>query len=382
MELLKEPAQARRGIDYATATYFAATSRRQQIQFGELMDIADEIAPNWAFREIGSSAHFERVFMNDMGIRLEMTELSSSVGRNRGTSIISLPGTCWWIQSDKEAAFNLLRLAKIDGFKKFSRLDFQNTELEPEVDAYAVRHGVMAGDLWVNGASTFRDYMERDADGQPLNGLTLYWGSKRSEKTGRSYDKAADGSWSTPAIRDEVQTRGRWAATHGQALIDDLASCHGSPEMVEKVHQHTCSALNQHLQYWALNGTTPKTDKNWKRKAAPADWYTKRIGKRCAPLQKGSEPALDLEKTVDYGVQQYGRHFARWVHEQSQRTGLEEDFVLQGLYLRFQSRLKLEDQSWFLEGLDEKDAQAKLAQLEELKNEIAVSQEEGWWPEI
>lgn len=345
------------------------------------MSIAEEIAPTWNFRESGSSPHYERVFRTDLGARIELTEAKSTGSRNKGGTTLSLPGTYWWIQSDELAAFRLMQVAQVEGFKHFTRLDFQNTELNPEFNAYQVRDAVLNGDVWVNGASTFRDFMERDAEGEPLNGLTLYWGSKRSEKTGRSYDKAAEGKWNTPAIRDEIQTRGRWAQAHGQALVAELASAHGSPEMVEKVHQHTCSALNQHLQYWTLNGTNPKTDKNWKRKAEPADWYAKRIGKRCEPLQKGSGPAVDLDTTVDYGVQQYGRHFFRWIHEQAKRTGLDEEFVAGCLVKRFQSRLRDEDMSWYLDGLTDEEALADLQHLDGIKDDIAHSQEHGYWAE-
>ena len=379
MELVHEPPQARRGLDYVVATFFAASPRRQQGQFNDLCDLVEDISPGWNFSEAGSSPHYERVFRSELGARIELTESGSQGTRNNGASCLSLPGTLWWLQSDAEAALRLLQLSKIDGFKHFTRLDFQNTELEPEFDAYKVREAVNAGEVWVNGATTFRDYMDRDATGEPLNGLTLYWGSKRSEKLGRTYDKAASSSWKTPAIRDEVQTRGRWAQAHGQALVAELADAHGSPEMVDIVHKHTCSALNQHLAYWTLNGTNPKTDKNWKRKAEPADWYTKRIGKRCEPLQKGSGPAIDLDTTVDYGVQQYGRYFARWVSEQAKHHHLPEGFVLEALMKRFQSRLKPEDMSWFVEGLSEAEAAAKLADLEDTKDAISRSQENGWW---
>ena len=378
-DLVHEPPQERRGLDYVVASFFAASPKRQQFQFNEICDLVEGIAPDWGFRETGSSPHFERVFRNDLGARIELTEVDSSGSRNTGGSSLSLPGTLWWLQSDEEAAFRLLQLSRIEGFKHFTRLDFQNTELEPAFDAYAVREAVNAGEVWVNGATTFRDYMDRDATGEPLNGLTLYWGSKRSEKLGRTYDKAASSSWKTPAIRDEVQTRGRWAQAHGQALVAELADAHGSPEMVDIVHKHTCSALNQHLAYWNLNGTNPKTDKNWKRKAEPADWYAKRIGKRCEPIQKGSGPVVDLDTTVDYGVQQYGRYFARWVSEQARAHELPEQFVMKALLHRFQARIKPEDESWFVEGLTPEEAEARLSELEETRDAIARSQESGWW---
>ena len=378
-ELVHEPPQARRGLDYVVATFHAASPRRQQSQFDDICSLVEDIAPGWNFSEAGSSPHYERVFRTDLGARIELTEVGSLGHRNPGNGTVSLPGTMWWLQSDEEAAFRFLKLSQIEGFKHFTRLDFQNTELEPEFDAYQVRDAVNAGEVWVNGATTFRDYMDRDSTGEPLNGLTLYWGSKRSEKLGRSYDKAAAGSWGTPAIRDEVQTRGRWAQAHGEALVAELADAHGSPQMVDIVHKHTCSALNQHLAYWTLNGTNPKTDKNWKRKAEPADWYVKRIGKRCEPIQKGSGPAVDLDTTVDYGVQQYGRYFARWVNEQAKKHSLPEGFVMEALLGRFQARLKPEDEGWFTEGLSEAEKVAKLEWLEQHKDAISRSQENGWW---
>lgn len=379
MELAKEPPQERRGIDYLVAVFYAATTRRQQQQFSDICDLVDEISPNWGFTERGSSPHYERVFQNDLGVRIELTEVNSSVSSKSVGLCLSLPGSCWWIQSDSEAARRILQLSKIEGFKHFTRIDFQNTELRPVFDISCVKNAVDNGEVWVSGATTYRDFWERDAAGDRIGGMTLYWGSKRSEKLGRSYDKAAEGSWSTPAIRDEIQTRGRWAKAHGTALIEDLARAHGSPELVEVVHRHTVSALNQHLQYWTLNGTHPKTDKNWKRKAEPADWYVKRIGKRCKPLQKASSPSVDLDTTVDYGVQQYGRYFARWVHEQARKHDLDTEFVIMALHNRFLARLKDEDMDWLTEGMSEKQKAAMLDHIEQLKNDISRSQEVGWW---
>lgn len=381
MELVKEPAQERRGLDYVVATFSASTPKKQQDQFDSLLELAEEIAPTWNFTDRGSSRHYERVFQNELGVRVELTEPGMLGQVSAGGMCFSLPGTCWWVQSDEQAALNVLRIAHIDGFKHFTRLDWQNTELHPSWDAYRIREAVTQGEVWVKGASTFRDYMDRDSDGTPTNGLTMYWGSTRSEKLGRSYDKAANAGWVTPAIRDEVQTRGRWAQAHGRELVADLEKAHGSAEMVEAIHQHTASALTQHLQYWTLNGTSPKKDNNWKRKAQPADWYAQRIGKPSKAVRKAAKPAVDLETTVDYGVQQYGRYFARWVDEMARKHDMEPNFAMGALLCRFKSRLKDEDMDWYLEGLNARQRKTALKELEELKNEIALSQERGWWVE-
>lgn len=379
MELVKEPPQERRGLDFVTAVYSAATEKTQQEQFDALVSMSEEIAPNWVISERGASRHYERCFANEVGLRIELTEVGTGHTSVGGNLCVSLPGIFWWLPSDEDAALNVLRLSRVDGFKHFTRLDFQNTELEPEWDAYRVREAVTQGEVWVKGASTYRDYMDRDADGTPTNGLTMYWGSVRSEKLGRSYDKAKNSSWSTPAIRDEIQTRGRWAHSHGAALVNDLAKAHGSAEMVEVVQSHASSALTQHLQYWTLNGTSPKKDNNWKRKAEPADWYAERIGKPSKAIRKAAKPAVDLETTVDYGVQQYGRYFARWIDEMARKHDMEPNFAMGALLCRFKSRLKDEDMDWYLEGLSARDKKRALKELEELKNDIALSQERGWW---
>lgn len=379
MDLVKEPCQERRGLDYVVVMFYGATPQRQQKIFDACLAICEAVAEGWAFQERGASPHFQRVFTNDLGARIELTECDQLGARNVGGLCLSLPGTCWWVQTDIQAAMTLLAISKIEGFKHFTRLDFQNTELNPLFDAFWIEEQVELGNVWVKSATKHRPHLETDANGQPTGGITLYWHSVRSEKQGRTYDKAADGGWQTPAIRDEAQTRGRWAQAHGQALVLDLEKAHGSAEMVEAVHAHTASALLQHLDYWTLNGTSPKTDKNWKRKAQPADWYRERIGKRCIPIQKAPKPLVDLATTVDYGVQQYGRHMYRWIVETAKERDLPENFVAEALVNRFKARLRDDDMDWYLDGLTERQKRTALKQLDELRNDISRAQEQGWW---
>ena len=379
MELVKEPPQERRGLDYVTAVYYAANERVQQEQFDALVAIHESIAPNWVITERGASRHYERCFQSETGFRIEFSEPGSGGLPVGGNLCVSFPGIFWWLPGDEAAALNVLKLSQIEGFKHFTRIDYQNTELEPDWDAYRVRDAVTQGEVWVKGASTYRDYMDRDSDGTPTNGLTMYWGSVRSEKLGRSYDKAKNAAWDTPAIRDEIQTRGRWAHSHGAALVKDLAKAHGSAEMVEVVQTHASSALTQHLQYWTLNGTSPKTDNNWKRKAEPADWYAKRIGKACNPIQKALKAEVDLETTVDYGVQQYGRYMYRWVHQLAKDHDLPVNFVMEQLMLRFQARLKDEDLPWLTEGMTKRQAAKVERHIEQAKDAVAKAQEVGWF---
>ena len=379
MELIKEPPQARRGVDYLVAVFYAASQPRHQEIFDQVMTICEEIQPNWPFIKAGSSPHYESVFSNQLGMRIELTTCDSIGGRNKGSICLSLPGTCWWIQDSVNQALCIWKISKIPGFKHFTRIDFQNTELEPEWPMLRVRDAVLNGEIWVKGAQRKRIWQETDFHGDPIGGVTCYWASTRSEKQPKTYDKGADNGWHIPAIRDEVLTRGRWANEHGRMLLMDLDRATTSAEMVEVVNRHTESALNQHLLYFTLNGADPKTDKNWKRQAEPADWYLRRIGKRCEPIQKAPKASIDLDTTVDYGVQQYGRYFYRWVVEQSRKHDLPMDFVLNSLFMRFQSRLRREDEDWLLDGLDEQAVADFRRDLEEKRDQVSRAQERGWW---
>lgn len=149
--------------------------------------------------------------------------------------------------------------------------------------------------------------------------------------------------------------------------------------MSEAVDQLTVKALNQHLQYWELRGADPTTDKNWTRKAEPADWYTQRIGRPSEPLRKAPKALLDLESTTSWGVRQYGRTFVTWVESHARRTGLPREFVLNALYLRFFARTSPEDLVALGLATDEEELQAGLAFVEEMKDELAWAEEHGWW---
>ena len=131
-----------------------------------------------------------------------------------------------------------------------------------------------------------------------------------------------------------------------------------------------------------MNGTSPKTDNNWKRKAKPADWYAKRIGKACSPIQKALKPEVDLETTVDYGVQQYGRYMFRWVHEMARKHDLPEAFCMEQLLMRFKSRLKDDDMAWLTEGMTKKEARAWARDIEQAKDATAKAQEVGWFAQM
>jgi Replication initiation factor len=366
-------------VDYATAVFVSASPKHQQEVFDFCVSIGEDLSSSYSFQERGHSPHFSRVFSHDLGMRVELSELDTGEGRNKGMTVLTLPGSAFYLQDSDRQMLMLWKVTHQEGFKWFSRLDFQNTELQPEWDTDRVHQGVESGELWVKGYGRWRPYGELDADGSCPDGRTLYWGSTRAERQGRTYDKAKQSGWSQPAIRDELQLRGDWAHSFGRELRSALDSGFTSAEQNANVSTLVTSALNQHLQYWSLNGADPKSDKNWQRKAEPADWYQARIGKHSEPIRKAPRPALDLESSVTAGCRQYGRAFVLWVERMSLEHDLSRDFVLEALYGRFLARLRPEDVDEAFPWLEGDERAAWLAELEDLKDGHAIAAERGWW---
>ena len=362
---IAEPCQESRRIDYATAVFYSATPAHQRELFEFAIDVGEQLA-DFPFREKGQSPHFDRVFSNDLGVRIEITPVGAANSRNPGLTALTLPGAAFYCSTQQNHTTQLWRICHRSGFRWFSRLDLQNTELDPDWDTERVYRAVEERELWVKGYGRYRPWRETDAAGNCADGMTLYWGSSRSEKQGRSYDKAKQSGWKTPAIRDEIQLRGDWAHATGQALAGALDSAFGSDQMAEAVEQLVTGSLNQHLQYWTLKGTDPKTDKNWQRKAEPADWFLDRIGKQQTAIRKTPKPALDLSSSVAWGARQYGRYFALDCLLKQKRSQLPLEQVVEGLWEKFLARLTPED----LEAVYGPEGPEVVAEMQELVLEL------------
>ena len=378
LSVVPEFAQERRGLDYATAVFVSTTDKNQQEVFDQVLEIADDVGSNFSFRQAGSSPHFEMVFINDLGLRIELSPATGRGVRNPGHICMTLPGSVFYTQEPERSAFNIWRIANIPEFKWFTRLDFQNTELSPEVNTDDVHQGVVDGKYWVKGYGTWKPFANLDPHMEAPDGRTIYWGSHRSDKLGRTYDKAKQSNWKEPAIRDELQTRGDWAKSFGRELKRGLDASTTGAEMAAAVSNLATSALNQHLLYFDLNGTDPKTDKNWTRKANPADWYLKRIGKHCNPIRKTQKAELDLESTVDWGLSQYGRYIYRWIVQEARRRNHDEELQFLALKGRLMSKLKEEDMEWLHPEADAEERAAHWQEILDIKDDVAFSQEHSW----
>jgi hypothetical protein len=373
--LIKEPQQERRGVDYASLSFFSAANSHQEQLFDGILRLFDDLWPTGSWEERGSSAHYQHLFVHVTGARIELTPPQSESARNQGGLLLSLPGAAFYLQPSPQAAFMLWALVRLDGFKHFTRLDFQSTELNPEWPADRVINAVEEGLIWVKGMHNYRLWAERSWGGAIADGATLYWGSPRSDKQCRTYDKRAESNWREPAIRDEVQLRRGWAQSAGRQLVELLECNLSSDDMDQAIQDYAAGVINKHLQYMTLNGADPSTDKNWTRKAEPADWFRERIGTRVASIQKAPRPRQDLERSVDYGIQQYGRYFALKVLIDQKQSGMDLNSVMEGLFQRFQARLKPEDIEEVFQGESGALQASLLDQLRDVQDFVAWEQE-------
>lgn len=335
--------QESRRIDWASLAYHVGTIRKLQNAFDGVISAVEDINPSIAFEKKTRSQYFEDVYDTGNGWRIELS-LPGSGSPNQGQMLVTCRGRAFWEQSQIDQAVMLRKLVELPAFRHFTRIDFQNTEIDPEWDADRVFEGVRQGDLWVPGYSGWDVRGGFDYDMKSLSGRTLIWGSQRADRLLSTYDKGVEARWKGTGIRDEIRFKRQWARAYGEELVRDFRRCKTSAEMEAVVQDTVTSALNKQGQYWQLNGANPKEDKNWKRKAEPADWFAKRIGRASKNVAK-KKPVVqrDLEAVTAYGIQQYGRYFALWVSQFQHLSGATRREAYEALEARFDARLRDED---------------------------------------
>ena len=371
--------QERRGLDWATLVYARCERRAFQRCFDQIGAVLRESFPSCGFREGGGSPHYEHVFLHDIGVRLELTPPESDFSRNKGSLCLTLPGSFFYLQLGSSLSETFQRLISLKGFQHFTRIDFQVTELNPAVTAEDVFERVEAGTLWVKGAKKWRTFADRGPGGDIQNGICLYWGSSRSDKVGRTYNKAAEQRcWTSPAIRDEVQVRGQWAKTHGEFLVKELTGSMTAAERLAVMAKNAAGALSQHLMYYEL-GNVPASDKNWLRSAKPAAWYLERLGKPSEGVEKGVREPLDLDRAVEAALRQYGRTLYRYAWMRGEEEGFGFERVALSLFARAEATLKEEDLDWLCPDGDPDERAAAWEAIQAAKDEVAIGQEMGFW---
>lgn len=264
------------------------------------------------FQETSGGKHFAIGYASAKGVSFMATPPNCGL-HNAGVSVIHLQGT-WWANASSELQMRALEeLYAFQGRYRFTRLDTQVTTLEPEKTAEQVLEDVTAGRLWVKGYNNWKPDGVRDINGNPSNGVTVYFGSPSSSKRIRTYNKAAEQGWPIAARRDEVQLRQDWANTHTQAIASAISES-GSDEAAFSAYQQACAALiAQHMQYLDITGVPYPRPKNWARGRKAPKWWADTLSQEFEPVLLSRRVTNDLEEKMNHLVNQYGRIGAAWM---------------------------------------------------------------------
>jgi hypothetical protein len=238
----------------------------------------------------------------------------------------------------------LEELNEFEGRYRFTRLDAQVTTLEPEQSAEQVLEDVAGGRLWIKGYNSWKPDGVRDINGDPSNGVTVYFGAPSSDKRVRTYNKAAEQGWETPARRDEVQLRQDWANTHTQLIAKAIADAK-TADAAFSAYQLACSALiAQHMQYLDISGVAHPRPKNWARGRHAPRWWVETLSQDFDPVLLSRRVTDDLEEKMSHLVNQYGRIGAAWMAKRV-RDGKSASFsqASYDLALRMLQKLNSED---------------------------------------
>jgi hypothetical protein len=306
------PCEASLRPDWLTTSFRSATADHMNRVFALAQDIAASVPGQAGFQECSPGRHFSVGYSSGVGVSFMATPPATGL-HNQGVSVIHLQGTFWAHANSELQMRTLEELAEFEGRYRFTRLDAQVTTLEPEHTAEQVLEDVAAGRLWIKGYNSWKPDGVRDIDGQPCNGVTVYFGAPSSDKRVRTYNKAAEQGWDIPARRDEVQLRQDWANTHTQLIAQAIAGAK-TPEAAYLAYQQACSALiAQHMQYLDITGVARPRPKNWARGRQAPKWWRDTLSQEFEPVLLSRRVTDDLEEKMNHLVSQYGRIGAAWM---------------------------------------------------------------------
>ena len=333
-------------LDWLSVSLFGATVARQREQLSYFFSLLSAVSDGATWPEPSPAKFFQNAVSHEAGLSIKWTE--PEFGKtNQGLISVDIRGTAFLALEREHRAALYLDIAEMEGFKQCTRLDAQRTVLNPSVSAEELHDRLASGTLWVK---SFRDYRQMGplTSRNACSGAsTVMWGAPESAVRARSYNKAVESGWDTPAVRHEVQLRRQPARDKFNFLIEQL--------QVEQVGEATTaenafvqSVLNQHMAYLDTSRLAKLTRKNWPKNWAQrcekADWWEKEVVtgdpkeiKTVWRLQK------KLEDSVAAGDAQYGRIFAKWLIAEKYKFGMGIDESVLERVDQWMLRLKDED---------------------------------------
>lgn len=227
---------------------------------------------------------------------------------NEGMMTVDIPQSA--IESLNYRAFLELWRAiySIDGLK-FTRVDVNFDDYQKVISPEALHNRCKLGGVGVPRYENMRGWDEFDLKNGVSAGYTLYFGSNKSEKQIRFYDKSQESKGKLDCYRWEVELKGEYAQKFGESMIDALGAA-----IDEKTLTHTIERISKFFRQIIrgsidfreipLATATKNLPRNWAARMPVCDFW--------AELMDRIEPAklvLDkieptLQSTVNWLIHQ------------------------------------------------------------------------------
>ena len=341
---------ASRAVDWLSVGFQARTER----SVDDLLDLAWVLAelscPGEDWGEPCGSQHFGEKRVHPGGVAVSHTVLESAAGgldgrSTAGTGLIELSGRFWGSVTGLTRQQVLTQVRRHPGFRRCTRMDVQQTTLNPDPSAQEIAHLVEQQKLWAKGFHRSMVYVERDPRQQMASEATIYLGTKKSAKRIRIYDKAAESGWEVPARRVELQARAEYADNHFRWLAQ---ICENEPFPEEALVTAESNGVGAILaKECDLRDTSAWVDrdlpKNWLQAAPTPGWWKEACASPVSPEKVSFQPPADLAASVAAMVTQYGRKGALEAMRQAVVMGTDFGTEILLIGLRMAQRLRRED---------------------------------------
>ena len=235
----------------------------------------------------------------------------------------------------------------MEGFKQCTRIDTQRTIVNPMATAQEVLRRVQEKEVWIRGFTGYRSGGLLNADGRPINGCTVSFGSLKGTTQVKTYDKRAEmGGEGDPAVRHELLQRKQSARDRFNSLVEGLKAEGDTDESYYET-RFVQSNLAQHMTYLDTSRlkdlSKDQWPDNWARDSKPADFWKEVVSGDVEEYQTKWRFERNLERLIKNRAKQYGRGRCKWMALQMFRDGQSQADVIQDdLDLDF-VRLKDED---------------------------------------
>lgn len=356
-------------LDYLSLSYFSASGALQKQQIRYFLEIVNLLSGTYDLAPGGGRRFFEESWYHDCGVALKWSEPGSGVVNAgllsvdlKGAALAGLPAAI------RKAVY--LDCSELEGFKQATRLDAQRTVVNPHATAQEIYRRLVNREVWIKGFAGWHPGHRIDVDGNPLEGCTVEWGSKKGTTNATTYDKRAELKAEGPeAARHELRHRKQPARDRFNSLVQGLKA-EGDTDDTSYEQFFVQSNLAQSMTYLDTSRLKeiPRSEwpANWARDSKPADFWQQVVSGEVEEFTTQWRYERTLERLVKNRAKQYGRGRCKWLALRIWRDGESlADCVQDDLDLDF-VRLKDED-------IDEVVAQVPPEHREECRDWMASS---------